>query len=93
MGNADQSADDQQQTALPTDAAPERPQIGRLHADAASHHQRHGFERLKHPQQDRARDRRKRETREPRNEGAGEDGNAKQNQSRDIRHGPSSGQS
>jgi hypothetical protein len=45
-GNADQATDNQQQTAFPANIAPKRPQIGGLHADAARHHQRHGFERL-----------------------------------------------
>ena len=63
-GNRDseQAAEHQDHALPPLNAPAQCPQIGSLHADAACHHQRDGFKRLKHMQQDAAGHRRKSKT-------------------------------
>ena len=76
--SASKPAENQDQALLPLDVSSQRPQIRRLHADAAGHHQRDRLDRRQHMQQNAAGHGRKGETGKPRNKRSCKHGSARE---------------
>ena len=85
-GNAERSANDEEEAALPLYIPAQRPEIGCLYANAAGHHQRHCLHGGQRMQQNGAGDCREREACQAGNKCAREGGCTKQETGCDVGH-------
>jgi hypothetical protein len=85
--NSQHPAYDKGEAALPCHAIAQNGETGPLNHDAACHHQRHGFGRRSHVENEYARNRGERKAGQAGNEGADEDAEAKETIGDQVSHG------